>query len=251
MNIKWGYLIVTFCLLSCSRQYLQEVNTSRSFIEVTDNELPSKRIDQAIAPFRLQLEGEMKQQIGTATRELNNHPGKGESILGNFVADLILIQSQIRAGTKVDISLINAHGGLRVPIPKGPILVESIYEVMPFENTIYLYELKSNEVQQLFDHCAATLRSVVGGATFKASNGRAIDIMVGGKSLEADRTYILAISDYLSAGGHGFGFVGQTKFVADIKYLQRDMIIDYIKDLTEKGLEVNGKFDRRMEILEP
>ena len=244
-------LTVIAISLACSPQVLKEMDRTPGYMVVDSLSPEPSSIVKMISPYQRELSGEMKRQIGVAEEEINNHPGRGESSLGNFVADLILNQSKKKYEGKIDLALINAHGGLRVPIAKGPILVEHIYELMPFDNSIFLYELNGQQTKQLFDHCAATMRSVIAGATFQIQENKAIEVVIGGKALNENESYVLAISDYLSGGGGGFGFVSDGKLIEDIEYLQRDMIIDYIVDQTSANKVIKAKIDGRMKSVNP
>ncbi|MEQ9425905.1 MAG: 5'-nucleotidase C-terminal domain-containing protein [Cyclobacteriaceae bacterium] len=247
---SFRFFLLASTLVGCSPRVISEAVLDEPYYPVDSLVQPNAEALTTISPYKNQLGEEMKTAIGTAAHAITNDPGRGESALGNLAADLILTKSRERYD-EVDLSVINAHGGLRVPINKGPILVENIYEVMPFDNTIYIYSLSGPLTLKLFDHCAGTLRNVIGGASFKIEGSKAIDIVIGNEPFDNSKSYVLAISDYLASGGNGFGFVGdQGEFLKDINYLQRDMIIDFIKDLTKEGVEISSEIDGRMKRLD-
>ncbi|MCG8321394.1 MAG: 5'-nucleotidase C-terminal domain-containing protein [Cytophagales bacterium] len=242
-------LSLLVCSLGCSPAFLPNSDIKARNIEVNESASADSTIVAMIRPYKTNLDREMKTVIGTARYHLDNHPGRGESILGNFVADLLLRESEKKYGEKIDMAIINSHGGLRTTISKGPITKEKIFELMPFENNMLVLELSGSLTQQFFDHCAKTLRNNVAGARFTIENDKAAGVRINGKTLDPNSSYTLAISDYLAEGGGGFGFLNQANRLANLNYKIRDMIIDHIKDLTDQNKMIEAQLDGRIKII--
>jgi 5'-nucleotidase len=88
-------------------------------------------------------------------------PGGGDSPLGNLVATAIWL----RLGVQTDFSLTNSTG-IRADLNPGPITIEQMYNIFPFENSIAKMQLSGLEVQQLFDYVAR--RSAGRGCSMQA-----------------------------------------------------------------------------------
>jgi 5'-nucleotidase len=73
----------------------------------------------------------------------------GDSPLGNVVGNAIWL----RLGIQTDFSLTNSTG-IRTDLNPGPITVEQLYNVFPFDNSISKMQLSGQEVQELFDFSA-------------------------------------------------------------------------------------------------
>ncbi len=73
----------------------------------------------------------------------------GDSPLGNMVATSIWL----RLGVQTDFSLTNSTG-IRTDLNPGPITVEQMYNIFPFDNSISKMQLSGVEVQELFDFSA-------------------------------------------------------------------------------------------------
>lgn len=73
-----------------------------------------------------------------------------ESEMGNFVSDAMRTHL---AG--VDFAFTNA-GGLRADIDAGPITLEEIYTVLPFNNTLVLMDLTGAQVRSALEEGAAS-----------------------------------------------------------------------------------------------
>jgi len=73
----------------------------------------------------------------------------GDSPLGNVVANAIWL----RLGIQTDFSLTNATG-IRTDLNPGPVTIEQMYNIFPFDNSISKMQLSGLEVQELFDFAA-------------------------------------------------------------------------------------------------
>ncbi|WP_394827455.1 bifunctional metallophosphatase/5'-nucleotidase [Pendulispora albinea] len=85
-------------------------------------------------------------------------PGGGDSPLGNLVAAAMWL----RLGIQTDFSLTNT-GGIRADLNPGPVTIEQMYNIFPFDNSITKMQLTGVEVQDLFDYVAR--RSASRGCT--------------------------------------------------------------------------------------
>lgn len=73
----------------------------------------------------------------------------GDSPLGNMVANSIWL----RLGVQTDFSMTNSTG-IRADLNPGPVTIEQMYNIFPFDNSISKMQLSGEEVQQLFDFTA-------------------------------------------------------------------------------------------------
>lgn len=113
-----------------------------------------------------------------------------------------LIEQSLREMTGSDFAFMNL-GGVRDVLPAGQLLVRHIWNIMPFDNIV-----------------------VVG--TFK---GRDLPATVlGGRTVEPDREYTLAVSDYTASNQEGSGSLNATglKFPNELG-LMRDILVDWFR----------------------
>jgi 5'-nucleotidase len=138
-----------------------------------------------------------------------------ETNIGNFIADAY------RGAVGADVALING-GSIRADLTYNPgvLTVRDVLSLLPFNNPIVKIELSGRTLRQALEHSVA--RSGVGedsepgrfpqisGMSFKFDTSkpvgqRIIEIQVGGKAFDENRTYTLATSDFLvSRGGDGY-----------------------------------------------
>lgn len=76
-------------------------------------------------------------------------PQGGDSALGNMIADSMWL----RLGVQTDFSMTNTTG-IRTDMIPGPVTVEEMYNIFPFNNTITKMQLSGTEVQAMFDFIA-------------------------------------------------------------------------------------------------
>src|SRR5262249_23721037 len=78
-----------------------------------------------------------------------NATGGGDSPLGNLIAAAMWL----RLGIQTDFSLTNSTG-IRTDLVPGPVTVEQMFNIFPFDNSITKMQLSGQEVQDLFDFVA-------------------------------------------------------------------------------------------------
>jgi 2',3'-cyclic-nucleotide 2'-phosphodiesterase (5'-nucleotidase family) len=160
------------------------------------------------------------------------------STLGNFLADAYLWAAAKHTNRPVDVAFMN-HGGVRINrIAAGKVTRRNIFEVMPFDNALVIIEIKGSLLQSYLDFLAADGGGGgVAGLSYQIQDKKAVNILVGGLPLDANKTYVMANSDYAVDGGGGFNAF-KTLQQNRTNYLQRDAILDYCKMHRAAGKQV-------------
>jgi 5'-nucleotidase len=139
---------------------------------------------------------------GTVSRKASR---TGESPLGALVA-----QAQ-RAHARADIGLFN-NGGLRRDLASGPITWGSIFAAQPYGNRLLRMELTGREVravlEQQFQDGRTVMLQLSGIRAMydprRNQGKRVVRVqMEDGTPLVDNRTYTVAVNDYLGGGGDG------------------------------------------------
>jgi 5'-nucleotidase / UDP-sugar diphosphatase len=150
-------------------------------------------------------------------------PSGGDSQLGNLVARSM----QVQPGVDADFAFTNSLG-IRSDFEQGPLTLEDLYNVFPFENTITLMFLSGSEIQETLDFVAQKsnergCRSQIQQAGLWwtmvcGQSPHAEDVYLGERCRKPDGTidtdrcrpivplglYRVAVNDYIAAGGSGF-----------------------------------------------
>jgi 5'-nucleotidase len=179
-----------------------------------------------INAWEARLDPAMDREIGTTAVPLDARDRSlrlGESPLGDFIADAM----RQRAGT--DLALLNSGSirGNRI-YPAGPLTQRTLLEMHPFGNVIceiavtgrVLVEALENGVTQLPDYSNAGRFPQVSGLTMRVDlsrprGSRVHDVRINNAPLDTNRTYTVAVPDFLLGGGDGYTMFGNSRVLVD------------------------------------
>ncbi len=232
--IKQFVLFLTFLTaLSCGPKKYGVTKISGSEIGVTDKAQTDAAIDAFIKPYRDNIDKDMNVVLAYAPQTLDKS-GQWQCPIGNLMADVTLDFGnrvfEKRENKKIDMCLLN-FGGIRSIIPKGNVTTRTAFEIMPFENSLIVAELKAEQIQEITDYIIADKKAhPIAGLTFIISQGKAKDIAIGGKPLEDNKIYYVVTSDYLINGGDKMDFFKKSLKNYDLDYKLRNVLIDYFRE---------------------
>lgn len=119
---------------------------------VTENTPEDPVLKQLLEPYEQALDAmtNLNLVVGYALDgSKRNSTSGGDSALGNLIATAMWL----RLGIQTDFSLTNTTG-IRADLVPGPVTVEQMYNIFPFDNSITKMSLSGVEVQDLFDFVA-------------------------------------------------------------------------------------------------
>jgi 2',3'-cyclic-nucleotide 2'-phosphodiesterase (5'-nucleotidase family) len=237
--------VILFLILSgvsCNTIYQSQSLQYKTY-RISDTQQKDSAILSFLQPYRSNVNKTMNDVIGVAEVSLDKKQPEGS--LGNFMADAFLTMAAEKYNTKVDVAFVNS-GGVRLnQLPAGDITVGKIFELMPFDNLLILQKVKGDVLQQVMDLAAARGGWPVAGITMQLKEKKAINITVGGKPLDYNATYTIANSDFIANGGDNADMLRNVPQITN-GYLMRDAIIDYIKKLAGKGINISAKIENRV-----
>lgn len=187
--------------------------------------------------------------IGEAAVALEKY--QPESPLMNFAADALLEMAQRYSNVKIDVAITN-KGGLRSELQQGIITFGDIYNVFPFENTLALLTLSGEQLWQLCTEVASVGGEAISGMSIEMDpQGVLLSVLVSGEPLDMTRGYRVATSDYLSQGNDKMTALalGTDREVL-YNVTLRDLMVQYIKELTQRGEKLSAVCDGRIKIKE-
>jgi 2',3'-cyclic-nucleotide 2'-phosphodiesterase (5'-nucleotidase family) len=144
-------------------------------------------VDKDYSEVLGQLEGDWKRD------------GKGESAIGNFVADAT------REAAGADIGVANSSG-IRKDLSAGPIRKQDLFEISPFRNVLCTFTLTGKMVREIVQRHVNALADGRGSlqlsgitCTWKRENSTPVlmSVNVGGKPLKDDASYMCATNDFI------------------------------------------------------
>jgi 5'-nucleotidase / UDP-sugar diphosphatase len=146
---------------------------------------PEPALAKAIAGWKSRRDAALGEEIGFLKAKLE----QTDPAMSGWLA------TAIKEQTTSDFGLINRKG-MRQGLPAGKLLKSSVYDVIPFENSVVVATLNGVDVIKAFENPEAR----VSGATKKGADW----LDAKGKKLEPATKYKVATLDYLYFGGDGF-----------------------------------------------
>ncbi|AZI39276.1 5'-nucleotidase C-terminal domain-containing protein [Epilithonimonas vandammei] len=234
-NKLLGFGIISLLLIGCKAPLnIANIHTEKN-IYITSDLSEDKEMAAIIQPYKHELEGKMNTKISHTNTELNK--SGDNSNLGNLLADYTFEGADEWAKKNnvppMDAAVINI-GGIRTIIPKGDILTKQIYEVMPFENEVVIIKMNGKDVEGLFDYYLKTQKNnPVSHLVIETEENNSISKkLINGKTIDYNKTYYIATSDYLALGGDNMFFFSKGEMISTgIK--MRDLFLDKFKQNPE------------------
>jgi len=227
-----GWLWLLYIAASC-KTVQHHASTDVKYIETGEVTGEDADMLEMIKPFREKMSQEMDIVIGDLPETL--YKNRPNSNLGNWFADVLLYEADQMFFKEVDLALQN-YGGLRVKsVAAGPLTKGEIYELMPFDNTLVVLEMRGDTleilIQAIDDKGGWPMSHTL---SYKSTSTGAKDIKIKGEPLDKNKSYRVVLPDYVANGGD------QADFLKDIPqedsgvYI-RDIIISHLEVLQEEG----------------
>jgi 2',3'-cyclic-nucleotide 2'-phosphodiesterase (5'-nucleotidase family) len=210
-------------------------------------------VQTLVRKYEQQLEREMGQPIGTTETAMDSQAATvrlREAPIGNLVADAI------RAATGADVAMMNG-GGIRgnKEYPAGSsISSRYVFSEMPFGNVVIVVEAKGSDIKAMLEHGLSRAGQEFGGFPHvsgikvvfdpaKPIGQRVESVLVGEWPLDPNRTYRLAMNDFLAAGGDGYAMLQNLKRIVDTNAgpLMAGVVIEFIKQKGTIAPRVEGR----------
>ena len=228
-------ILLTFiCLVSCKSKNYYNYMVEGSKVNVNKNFKSDEKIESFVAPFRTHINEDLDSVLAFCPENLDKSKGKWESNIGLFFANVTYKQAnpifQKRENKNIDLVLMN-HGGIRSTIPKGSVTSRTAYNIMPFENSIIIVELKGSEIEELANYILEEKKPhPMYGIKIYATKGNELkEVRINDVKVDTNKKYYVATSDYLANGGDNMTFFKKSTTSYDLDYKLRNLFIDYFK----------------------
>jgi len=231
--------------MSCNQEmHLERIEGKR--LEINDSLVGVSKIEDFIKPFREHVNSNLDSVLAYSVDTYSKTDGDLNTAIGNLMADAVMEEAnpvfESRTGHKIDLVLLN-HGGIRAIVSKGNITTRTAYEIMPFENSVVVTELKGAHVKEMITYLQKAKRAhPISGLTIKLDNDyELIEAKINGELIDDNRTYYVATNDYLYSGGDSMDFFQKSDTLYDLDYRIRNVLIDYFS----KKDTINPVIDNR------
>ena len=248
LKIKQIVIFITvISLFSCRDRALELSEIQGKQIPVANSYTAVDSVEQFITPYRTHVNKELDAPLSYAPYDITSRDGRYNSSAGNLMADIVYERAtpifKSRTEKEIDFVVLN-HGGIRSIISEGNVTARTAYEVMPFENTIVVLEMKGRAVRDLIGHLIRSNRPhpISGLQVVLDQKGALASVNIQGKPYDEGRVYYVATSSYLATGGDDMGFFRQGQNGIDLQYKVRNAMIDYFKENDTLKPRVDDRF---------
>ena len=238
------------------------VNTKTKQIissEASIDELHSRVADLAvnnamkhtINVYNAQVGPYLSEVIGQNTGDLT-HERATLSPLGQWVAEVM------QENSDAQISVTNG-GGVRTSLQQGNVTIANMYEVMPFDNVLSIFEMTGEQVKQIFEHGIANedygwvqYSGIIVEYDASASEGNRVVGMKleDGTEISPTGTYRVVTNDFMGTGGDDYSMFLNAKFIGDTVAI-RDVMIESFKSEGTVNYKPVQRFIEAKAVLEP
>lgn len=232
MNYKnFIFFISIFTLVSCKEEmYLERIEEKR--LEINDSIKGASKIEDFIKPYRDHVNKNLDSALSYSVGTYSKTDGNLNTAIGNLMADAVLQEAdpifKSRTGKAIDIVMLN-HGGIRSILSKGNVTTRTAYQIMPFENSVVVTELKGSYVNEMIAYLQNAKRAhPISGLKIKLDKDyNLIEAKVNGNKIDENKTYYVATNDYLYYGGDSMTFFKKSDTLHILDYKIRSVLIDY------------------------
>ena len=189
--------------------------------------MPDKGVMAIIGPYKASVDSVMAPPLGLSRRSMRS--GRPESLLSNWVADVMVETSTATGLERADMGLINM-GGLRNTMPEGVVRRGDIILISPFENHVVVVEMKGSDVMELMRNIASAKGEGVSASVRMeiTKEGELVSATIDGKPIDPNRTYRIATIDYLAEGNDRMVALKKKKAMHEMHILARDAMMESI-----------------------
>jgi 2',3'-cyclic-nucleotide 2'-phosphodiesterase (5'-nucleotidase family) len=215
----------------------------RGFLRpVDERSRPRPDVQAIVDKYADELQERLAEVVATTTVDLDGireHIRASETNLGNLVCDLI------RDYAQADVCLWNG-GGIRASIDAGPVTVGDILTVLPFGNIVANKQITGAELRKVLEFNAAQPRpfggfTQVSGMTMEIIGDKLGKVTVGGQPLDDAKTYTLAASEFMLAGGDGYSMLTEGSEPVYLGYSESAIVLEALRELGTVSPAVEGR----------
>ncbi|MEY8848716.1 5'-nucleotidase C-terminal domain-containing protein [Psychroserpens sp. XS_ASV72] len=246
--MKNPIICIAFVLLlatACKTNTLYKIEGKQ--IAISDSLATNQDIENFIKPYRIRINESLDSVISYAKDTYSKADGEYNTAIGNMMADAVFEESNpvfnSRTGKNIDMVLLN-HGGIRSIISKGDVTIRTAFNVMPFENSVVVVQMKGNKVLELVDYLVKEQRAhpIKNLQITLDANKELKSATINGKAINQDDTYFVATNDYLYNGGDRMTFFKPNDSLHMLNYKIRNVLIDYFSKKDTIAPQIDNRF---------
>lgn len=188
----------------------------------------------------------LKAVVGHSAEMLMNLRTDPDLPLANLFCDALRAKGSAYFKVPMDFAVCN-FGGIRVPLPEGPVTLEDIESMFPFKNYMVYAKVKGSNLERLLSQLAGMEAfQAISGARVVVKDHQLVSAEVGGKPIDPKRVYNVTSLDFLLDGGDGISIGALAEDVKLTRVLMKDVMLEYVTRCEKEGKLLEGKKDGRV-----
>jgi 2',3'-cyclic-nucleotide 2'-phosphodiesterase (5'-nucleotidase family) len=217
---------------------------------------PDPEIQALVNEHNAKLDEDLLVPVGVAAVELDSRRSAvraEETTMGNLIADAM------RESVGADVAIANGGGirGDRIYEPGTTLTRKDVLTELPFGNSVVLIELSGADLLAALENGVSAIEDGAGrfpqvsGLRYvydaaKAPGERIAEATVQGAPLALDRSYKVAVNDYIYSGGDGYDALAKGRAIIDPSgaVLLASVVMNYIQAKGDVAPEVEGRITR-------
>jgi 2',3'-cyclic-nucleotide 2'-phosphodiesterase (5'-nucleotidase family) len=242
--------------IDVNRQITGTLERFFELMPITSALADEPRTAAVVNAYEARLSTELETVVGATRVPLDANTLRlraGETNLGDLFADAL------RADVEADVAIMNAGTirGDRV-YPAGPLTKRTILAMHPFGNLIAKVAVPARVLLAALNSGVSRLPASdgrfpqVSGLTMKVdvnrpASDRVSDVRVGGQPLDPNRTYTVAVPDFVLEGGDGYTMFAGQRVLVDPE--SGDLLISALEKYIASRKEIAPQIDGRITIV--
>ncbi len=232
------------CGLAAQKYKVRSIAWERVEVTAALDSMPDSVAMEVVRPYKAVVDSMMTPTLGLSRVAMA--PGRPESLLSNWAADVLVEGSTATGLPKADMGLINM-GALRNSMPEGIVRMGDIMLISPFESRLVVLEMRGRDVRRLMENIAARNGEGVSGSVRLAitPEGKVASATIGGKEIENRRIYRIATLDYLAEGNDHMTALRKAVKRHDLNLLVRDVMAESVIKNRVIDSKIEGRITMR------
>lgn len=198
-------------------------------------------VARVVEDYKKQVGAKLDIVIAQAEKDYQHDRFTNVSELGEWVAEIM------RQGGNAQIGITNG-GGVRTSIDKGSVTVGTMYQLMPFDNTVVTMKMKGSDIKNLLEH--GIENSEIGWVQYSGIKvyynpgkpyGQKVNAirLMDGTLMKMDTYYTVATNDFMAEGGDNYNFKNAIE-ATDTNIPIRDILINELKKSSKLNFKSNN-----------
>lgn len=190
---------------------------------------------------------DVKQVVGISEKGMRSRGAN--TPLANFATDALIAGSEKIFGRRADFAVLNS-GGIRAAVEPGVVLKDDIMAIFPFKNYLCLLEYPGSVLLDYLERQARHHVHPIAGVQMTIRDHKLVSATIGGQEIDPEGTYYLATIDFVLGPGDNMWMGRGARNIQHSQVLVFDVIMNYIKSLTDEGRKLDCEVDDRVIYLE-